>query len=92
MPWGMALNARCDAGRRYVYRYLCGVLCLRNQSDPHPAGLCRGGDAGEQRLCCLRWQRGAVRAFIPQGMVTAICFVLLFVLGVARLCDSSIKR
>ena len=33
----------------------------------------------------------AVRAFIPQGAVTAICFVLLFVLGVARLCDSSIK-
>ena len=33
----------------------------------------------------------AVRAFIPQGVVTAVCFALLFVLGIARLCDSSIK-
>ena len=32
-----------------------------------------------------------LRPFLPQGLTRGLCFALLFLLGVAKLCDSAIK-
>ena len=92
MPWGMALThaamlAAAMSTDTFVACFAYGTNRIR--IPPASAAVVTLVSSGILLLALAAGQ--AVRAFIPQGVVTAICFVLLFVLGVARLCDSSIK-